>query len=223
MKHEREINIDVVRERLARLREQADDLLRSRYKSAISHQEFVDSSMFREWRIGCIAFLREALGDDSPYATEFESSCDSPFLTAMARGYAILRAVREYIDVGPVARVEELVAAEIFGDLLAIARRMIENGNVAAAVVAAGAVLEDVMRRKARLRRIAIKENVDDIADINRKLAQAGAYPAAVEKRIEQWAGLVAEGARGPVDSGAAGAVGAMITGVRNFVNDYLV
>src|SRR5690349_13145416 len=59
------VNIDVIRDRLARLSELGSDLLDTRYRSDVSHQEFVDAGTFREWRVGCVAFLREALGEDS--------------------------------------------------------------------------------------------------------------------------------------------------------------
>src|SRR5271163_1626180 len=104
-------SLETVKDRLARLLEQADDLVQTRYHSE-SRQEFVDAGGFREWRIGCLVFLQEALGGESAYTREFEFSCDSPYLSATVRGRAVLRAVREYIAYGRVARVEELVAAE---------------------------------------------------------------------------------------------------------------
>jgi hypothetical protein len=215
------VDLDLVRERLSQLTERGGALAKGRYRSEVSHQEFVDAAEFREWRVGCIAFLREALGADSPYTKEFEFNCDSPYLSAVARGQAVMRAAREYIDFGPVARVEELVAAEIFTDLLGIAGRMLRDGHHAAAVTLAAAVLEDVMRRSARHRRIPIRENVDDLAVLNAKLAQAGVYPPAIANRINTWA-LVRKNAEAAT-LGAASDVEAMLRGVRDFVNDHLV
>ncbi|MGA2410704.1 MAG: hypothetical protein ABSG46_10000 [Candidatus Binataceae bacterium] len=215
------VTIDTVKDRLARLLEQADDLVRTRYHSE-SRQEFVDAGAFREWRIGCLVFLREALGSDSAYAREYEFSCDSPYLSAAVRGRAILRAVREYIAFGRVARVEELVAAEIFNDLIAIAQRMFDRGHCAAAAVSAGAVVEDVMRRSARNRKIPFREDLDDAAAINRKLWQGGAYPVAVSRRVDGWIKLARAG-EAAEDACGAESVAAMLKGVRDFVSDYLV
>jgi len=53
------VNIDNIRERLARLSQSGKDLIGSRYTSEVSNQEFVDANAFREWRVGCVAFLRE--------------------------------------------------------------------------------------------------------------------------------------------------------------------
>jgi hypothetical protein len=217
------VDLDLVRERLSQLTERGRALTESRYRSEVSHQEFVDAGEFREWRVGCIAFLREALGADSPYTKEFEFNCDSPYLSAVARGQAVLRAAREYIDFGPVARVEELVAAEIFTDLLGIAGRMLRDGHLGVAVALAAAVLEDVMRRSARHRRIAIRENVDDLAVLNIKLAQAGVYPPAIANRIEAWAALRRSAEAGVLNSSGASEVEGMLRGVRDFVNDHLV
>jgi hypothetical protein len=131
--------------------------------------------------------------------------------------------VREYIAFGRVARVEELVASEIFNDLIAIARRMAERGNLQAALVAAGAVLEDVMRRNARNHKITFREDLDDAAAINQKLLQGGVYPAMVAKRVANWLQLAqgAEG-QGPLSADCDDVL-AMLKGVSGFVSDYLV
>jgi len=216
------MNIDLVRERLGQLSDRGDELVGSRYKSEFSNQEFVDTAAFREWRVGCVAFLREALGADSPYAKEFEFNCDSPFLSAVARGQAVLRAAREYIEFGPVARVEELVAAEIFSDLIGMAARLLRENRFAPAVTLSAAVLEDVMRRSARHRKIAIRENVDNLVELNAKMVAGGGYPAATGKKIGEWAALRARADSAGLDDSARPAIDRMIKGVRDFVNDHL-
>jgi hypothetical protein len=216
------VNLDKVKDRLARLLEQADDLVNTRYHSE-SRQEFVDAAAFREWRVGCVVFLQEAFGVESAYTREYDFCCDSPYLSAVVRGRAVLRAVREYIAFGRVARVEELVASEIFNDLIAIARRMAERGNLHAALVAAGTVIEDVIRRSARNRKITFREDLDDAATINQKLWQGGVYPAMVAKRVANWLQLAqgAEG-QGPLSADRDDVL-AMLKGVSGFVSDYLV
>ncbi|MBV8772522.1 MAG: hypothetical protein JO166_09370 [Deltaproteobacteria bacterium] len=216
------MNIDTIRDRLVRLSELGSNLLETRYRSDVSHQEFVDAAGFREWRVGCIAFLREALGEESPYSKEFEFNCDSPYLSAVARGQAVLRAAREYIDFGPVARVEELVAAEIFTDLLGIAGRLLRQRRASAGVVLACSVLEDVMRRSARHRKIAIRENVDDLSVLNTKMSAAGIYGAALQKRIEKWAEMRDRAEAGELTAAMASEADSLLRGVREFVNDHL-
>jgi hypothetical protein len=216
------VTLDTVKDRLARLLEQADELVHTRYHSE-SRQEFVDAGGFREWRVSCVVFLQEALGVENAYTREYEFCCDSPYLSAVVRGRAVLRAVREYVAFGRVARVEELVASEIFNDSIAIAKRMVARGNLNAALVAGGTVLEDVLRRNARTRKIAFREDLDDAAAINQKLWQGGAYPTLVSKRVADWIKL-ARAAEGPSPSGATSdEVLAMLKGVSGFVSDYLV
>lgn len=216
------VNLDDVRDRLAQLAEKGRDLLESRYRSELSHQEFVDASAFREWRIGCVAFLREALGPDSPYTKEFEFNCDSPYLSAVARGLAVLQATREYIDFGPVARVEELVASEIFVDLTGMATRLFREQRLTAAVIIAAAVLEDVMRRTARHRKILIRENVDDLSELNAKLSAAGVYGDAMRKRIAEWALMRSQAETHGIEPEARTHVEMLLKGVRDFVTDHL-
>jgi hypothetical protein len=216
------VNIEVIRERLARLAELGRELLETRYKSDVSHQEFVDGGAFREWRVGCVAFLREALGEDSPYTKEFEFNCDSPYLSAVGRGQAVLRAAREYIDFGPVARVEELVAAEIFTDLLGIAERLLREQRMSAGVVVACSVLEDVMRRSARHRKIAIRENVDDLYALNARMSAAGVYGTALQNQINEWAGMRAHAEAGNLTAAARPGADSLLRGIRDFVSDHL-
>jgi hypothetical protein len=223
------IDLDTVRDRLSRLLEQAAEVIRSHYRSELSLQDFVEAARFREWRVGCLAFLKEAFGSESHYLREFEFSCDSPYLNAAARGQAVLRAAREYIDFGPVARVEELAAAEVFNDLLAIAERHCAAGRAGAAAVLAAAILEDVLWRNARNRKLAIREQIDGPASLNQKLWQAGVYTAAIKQKIDHWMSLAAGGAPDgaapqgvPVAAITTQAITEMIAGVRNFVADYL-
>ncbi len=215
------MSIESVRDRLGLLADRGKELLAGRYKSEYSNQEFVDTAGFREWRVSCIVFLQEALGAESPYAKEFEFNCDSPFLSAVVRGQAILRAAREYIEFGPVARVEELVAAEIFSDLIGMAGRLLREGRMTAAVIVAGAVLENVMRRSARHRQIAIRENVDTITELNAKMVTGGAYPSALRKRVDEWAALRTRAETETLED-AQPEIDRMIRGVQEFVNDHL-
>ena len=184
------VTLDKVKDRLGDLLHEADELVATRYHSE-SRQEFVEAGAFRQWRIGCVVFLQEALGTENAYTREFEFCCDSPYLSAVVRGRAVLRAVREYVAFGRVARVEELAAAEVLNDLIAIARRMLDQGKLAAAATAAGVVLEDVLRRNARSRGINFREDLDDAASVNQKLWQGGVYPAVVMKRAAEWIKLV--------------------------------
>ncbi len=216
----RAIDLDTVRDRLARLLEQAAEVIRSHYRSELSLQDFVEAACFREWRVGCLTFLKEAFGPESHYLREFEFSCDSPYLNAAARGQAVLRAAREYIDFGPVARVEELAAAEVFNDLLAIAERHCVAGRTGAGAAVAAAILEDVLWRNARSRKLAVRERVDSPATLNAQLWQAGVYATAMKQKIDRWLSLGEAGAAA-VPEGAEIIV--MIRGVRNFVADYLI
>jgi len=217
------IDLDTVRIRLSRLLEQAAEVIRSHYRSEISLQDFVDASRFREWRVGCLTFLKEAFGADSHYLREYEFSCDSPYLNAAARGQAVLKAAREYIDFGPVARVEELAAAEVFNDLLAIAERHCGAGRSASAAVLAAAILEDVLWRNARNRKLAIREHIDSPATLNQKLSQAGVYAAAIKQKVDTWMALAGSPDGDSSSPPSREEVTAMIKGVRNFVADFLI
>jgi hypothetical protein len=213
------VNLDGVRDRLADLLTSGETVLASHYRSELSHQDMVDAERFRQWRVGCLAFLAEAFGADSPYLREYEFSCDSPYLNAVARGQAVLRAAREYLSFGRIARVEELAAAEVLNDLIAIAERRLAAGGAGEALTIAVAVLEDALRRNARVRKIAFRESLDDLGELNRRLWQAGVYPVAIRRKIDAWRALEIA----PLSAEARrAAVAAMLRDVRNFVADHL-
>ncbi|MGH8012771.1 MAG: hypothetical protein ACREQ4_09760 [Candidatus Binataceae bacterium] len=134
------------------------------------------------------------------------------------RGRAVLAALREYIDSGPLARVEELVAAEVFNDLIAIARRLIDERQVAAAVAILGALLEDLLQRMARTRRLRFREHLDGLTALNDLLAGAHAYGAELRNRITQWAQIRADAAQVASESEAR----QMLAFVREFMADHL-
>jgi hypothetical protein len=90
--------------------------------------------------------------------------------------------------------------------------------------------------RNARNRKLAIREQIDGPATLNQKLWQAGVYPTATKKKIDDWMRLGEGGTL--VSDGAADSatplvgrgaetinemVVEMIKGVRNFVADYLI
>lgn len=92
---------------------------------------------------------------------------------------------------------------------------------MAAAAIVGAAVLEDVMRRCARHRKVAIRENVDTLAELNAKLVAGGVYAPATRDKISAWADLRATAEQGLSDDARA-EVERMLRGVRDFVNDHL-
>jgi hypothetical protein len=103
-----------------------------------------------------------------------------------------------------------------------MAARLLREGHPSAAVIIGAAVLEDVMRRSARHRKISIRENVDDLASLNAKLAASGVYAAPFKSNIDQWAELRMRAEVAALGSDVRPEVERMLRGVRDFVNDHL-
>jgi hypothetical protein len=89
--------------------------------------------------------------------------------------------------------------------------------------VLAAAILEDVLWRNARNRKLAIREQIDSPATLNQKLCDAGVYPIAIKQKVDTWMALA--GVPGGESSQAPSQeeVTTMIKGVRNFVADFLI
>jgi hypothetical protein len=106
--------------------------------------------------------------------------------------------------------------------LLGIAARLLREQRAWAAVVLACSVLEDVMRRSARHRKIAIRENVDDLFGLNAKMNAAGVYGDGLKARIDEWAAMRAQAETGQLADDSRTAAGMLVRGVGDFVNDHL-
>ena len=89
-------------------------------------------------------------------------------------------------------------------------------------MVIACSVLEDVMRRSARHRKIPIRENVDDLSALNTKMSAAGVYSSALQRRIEEWAEMRKRAEAGELAPAVRANADSLLRGVREFVNDHL-
>jgi hypothetical protein len=105
---------------------------------------------------------------------------------------------------------------------MGIAERLLREQHVSAAVVVACSVLEDVMRRCARHRKIAIRENVDDLSTLNASMSAAGVYGGALQKKIDEWAGMRKRAEAGELGPATRTSADSLLRGVREFVSDHL-
>ena len=97
-----------------------------------------------QWAVSTLSLLKRVLGEDSEHYRKFSAQYDNiarnRYMTTAA---GILRAAREDYANGYLFDIKQLIAAEVFDDLLEQAEHLLDAGYQEAAAVLAGAVLED--------------------------------------------------------------------------------
>jgi hypothetical protein len=180
------------------------------------------------WRflISSIQAVKSACGRKSPHLRELERcrelfAAREPLSLDTCRG--VLEAARDDLNAGMLDDLRQLVAAEVFGDLLESAEYLLKEGHHLPAVALAGATLESTLRG------LAAKNGVQPpkkgkpwsgISELNTALYTANLYGKVKHGEIDAWAKL-----RNAVDHGNfmrpedidSGAAQRMVGGVREF------
>ncbi len=133
----------------------------------------------------------------------------------------VLKALREDLAAGWLATFEELIHADLFGDLLEQARYLNEQGFKDAAAVIAGSVLEQ------HLRSLCIKNSILVLGQngkpkkadlINAELATATAISKADQKSVTAWLALRNDAAHGNYGAYTSDQASLLVAAVRDFV-----
>ena len=133
----------------------------------------------------------------------------------------VLRALRADYEAGYMTSVEELIHADVFGDLLGMAGELLGKGYKDACAVLTGSVLEEHIRKLCNRYAVAV-ESADGAprkADtLNAELVKANAYSKLDQKSVTAWLGLRNDAAHGHYDRYTHEQVGLLLEGVRNFL-----
>ncbi len=183
--------------------------------------DFVESALSQQWLTSSLAFLKSVFGLDGIHCREFEERCKWSQYSEAERGLAILRAAKEDIEGGYLQKVEALVFASVFSDFLEMAEYLLDNGYKDPAASLIGAVLEGGLRSICVNNGITLKAK-EDMSSLNQKLAQKQVYNPLQQRQIQVWNEIRNNADHGNFDQYQAGHVKDMLTGVRNFLSEYL-
>lgn len=134
---------------------------------------------------------------------------------------AIVAALRDDYSAGAMQTVSELVHADVFDDLLEMARELLDKGYLGAAVVVGGAVLEEQLHKLASKNSIAIRDAKDkpkSADSLGVELRNAGVITEVERKSVAAWYGQRNEAAHGNFASLVDSDVERLVGGVRDFV-----
>ena len=133
----------------------------------------------------------------------------------------VLRALRDDYEAGYMRSVEELVQADLFSDLLEMAKELLDKGMKDPGAVLAGSVLEEHLRKLAGSVSVPIVDanGRHRKADgINAELAKAGVYNKLEQKSVTAWLDLRNHAAHGEYEEYDYKQVASLIDSVRDFL-----
>jgi hypothetical protein len=182
----------------------------------------LDSGLFAGWRTQCLTYMQNVFGNGHTYSTSFDSATNQHgYTNEVEKGMAILEAAAEDVENGYLARVEDLVASDVFADFLEQAQHLLDAGYKDPAAMLAGAVLEDGLRRlllksgeKVRTR--------DDLSALNGRSAEKGLYNRLVQKKISVWIDVRNSASHGKFVDYEKEDVERMVEGINSFLSDHL-
>jgi len=172
-------------EHLSTLITQAETILTSRKAiHGIGFDDVVDLEPAQQWVTQCQNILDRAFGKDSAHYERF-MKCIEEDVTyhPVLKGVGVMKAAKADLEQGHLFRVRQLVEADVFDDMLEQAKHLLETGYYQAAVVVAGAVLEDTLRKLCQRNDLALV-NRPKLDGMNAVLAKAGVYSMLTQKRV---------------------------------------
>lgn len=196
-------------------------------------KEIVEWQPFVEWKTNCITLIAQVLAANSTLSKiveNFQSIRNDA--SSVEWGIATLKAVKEDFEKGFIGDLLIQVETEIASDYMGQAEGLLQEGqsgkfdHVPAAVLA-GAVLEKALRTLCGQQQPAIpttKPNGEpkSLNPLIDELKKANVFNEAKAKQLRAWADIRNHAAHGEFDQFTRGDVEQMISGVNNFLGDYL-
>jgi hypothetical protein len=182
----------------------------------------VDSQVANQWHASAKSILGKAFGRDSEHYSLFEACFEKGVTySPLVRGIGILKAAKEDFEHGYIQDVKNLVAAEMFSDLLDQASQLLDAGYIGPAAVVAGAVLEDNLRKLCVGQTIELSDK-PKLDYMNSQLAKVNFYNKLTQKRLTAIADIRNSAAHGKWDDFTKKDVEDMISWVMIFAETHL-
>jgi hypothetical protein len=182
-----------------------------------------DLQLVFQWQSQSLVLLQTVFGQEHVFSKTFERAttvqgyvaAEPPYIE---QGMGVLSAAAENIARGWTWEYREILHAEVFDDFLEMAEHLLSGGYFVAAVVLAGATLEDHLRKLSQKHELPV---VDSVAKMNEALRQQDVYPQSTWRSISSWYDLRTDAAHGKERDYAHQEVQLMISGVRDLISRY--
>lgn len=184
----------------------------------------LDEHAARHLLTRALAAIERTAPPSSAYRAQAQSVMEADGWTGFkaTEVVAIVRALRDDYADGAMRTVEELVHADLFGDLLDMAVELHAKRFLGPAAVVAGSVLEEHLRKLALKHGVNTLDHNDRSKSVDRlgvELRDAAVVSEVQRKTVVAWYAQRSEAAHGRFDQLVDGEVERMIDGVRDFVS----
>lgn len=183
----------------------------------------------QKWYLNCITLLEKAIPPANFLRTVIEDMKRAlPETESPAKFIPPLEAVYENLRLGFLDDLSLVVRSQVATDYLHQAGVWLRNGYHIPAAVAAGAVLDDCLRRLCQVHDLPVSFVEDgrrkrrSMEPMNQDLAAKGVYNATRARIITEWAVLHHDAVQGRLDRVKRSDVEQMVGGIRDFAADYL-
>ena len=218
-----------IAKRFEQLLSQGEALLSTRRDSSsfgenvtVIAPDYVDSAMSEEWATSCLSFLGRVMSKDSEHYRRFSEHAERIFSHSHAvRACAVLRAAKGDYDGGYLFDTRKRIEAEVFDEFLEQADYFLNDGYFQVAVVVAGAVLEDGLRKLCIAQAVTLPDQ-PKLDWMNSELAKGGLYDKMVQKKVTWLAEIRNKAAHGRWNEFTTEDASEMISGVRRLMTDYI-
>jgi hypothetical protein len=186
----------------------------------------VNSNSFNEWRINCISLLAQVIPRNSPHRDRVEQfNQGSADKYGLEMGISILKAIKEDYEKGFLGDLSLQIEAEIAGDYMGQAEKLLAE-HVPAAVLA-GAVLEKALKTLCEKQTPPISTAKSDgkpltLDPLIDALKKVGVFNELKAKELRAWAAIRNAAAHGDFDKFHRPDVERMLKGVADFLAMYV-
>lgn len=137
-----------------------------------------------EWRAQSLHLLRSTLGSKHTYVDEFERLVVETRAAGRDAGVGVLAAFRADVAAGDLQELSQLVAAEVLSDFIEMAEELHSHGYFLPTASLLGAVLEDSLRRAAKMNDLKASGNLESLNDV---CGNAAIFPRSAHKQVKVW------------------------------------
>ncbi len=180
----------------------------------------INAADFAGWATSVLNLLQRVFGEDSIHFQHFSrdaakvGNSEYSFHAAVA----VFNAAREDYEGGYLFKLESLVKAEAYDDVLEQASGLLSAGYKDPACVVAGVALESTLKGLCDRHGIAHAK----LDKMNADLAKSGVYNTGMQKQVTAWADRRNNAAHGNWNEYAAADVEDMIKGITRLIADYV-
>lgn len=183
--------------------------------------EYYTGTEWAAWWTAAASALTTLLGPDHLYVKTVLKCANEDTPSGGREAVGVLLAVRGDVERGYLTSVELQITADVFSDFLDMSGQLLDAGYKDPAAMITGAVLEDGLKRLARLRGITVRPQ-DDITSVNQKLAEATVYNRLQQKEVHTWGAVRNHADHAEWDQYNAEQVRSMLDGVTRFLVAHL-